>query len=1096
MTGIDTPFVSQAITPDTAPNSVFTTDPSNIGTAELVSPSVRVGGNSPKLVFRNQYNTESTFDGGVLEISIAGGAFQDILTAGGSFVSGGYNSTISSSFGNPLAARRAWTGTSVNYVTTEVDLPPAAYHQTVQFKWRFGSDNSVAAVGWRVDTVQVTDAATGDNQAAISIPAIGIASPYPSQIDLSGLPGTVTSVVVNIAGLTHTAPDDLDLLLVAPNGGCVMLMSDAGGTNAVTNLALSFDDSAASTLPDNGPLVSGTFKPTDYEPGDPFPPPAPVCSSVETRLGSLFNSQPNGAWKLFAVDDTGRNAGSIAAGWSILVNTSTTAIGIPASGVAQPYPSEITVSSAAGLVTRVTVGPENFSHTSPDDVDLMLVAPNGRRVILMSDAGGSNPVSGVNVTFDDQAGSNLPDNTTINSGTYRPTDFEPGDIFPAPAPNVGSFGQMLASLNGSDPNGVWRLFLVDDNGNNAGTIDRWTLNIQSGPTVISIPDVGVSSPYPAEVVVSGLPGSITKATVSLSNFSHLAPDDVDILLVGPDGRRIVLMSDAGGQTEVGGVNLTFDDAASAELPDNGTLFSGTYRPTDYEPGDVFPSPAPPGPVTGTTLGAFYGGVPNGIWRLYVVDDNGNNFGSIAGSWSVSLQTSTSACLFSLSPTVQAFPIAGGSGELTVMQPNGCAWTATTNQSFIGITAGGSGGGNGTISFSVAPNTGPARTGTIDVSNGVTTRSFQVQQPSGCPLAVSQTTVNFAATGGSGSVNVTAGGGCSWRGSTTASWIQITSSQQSGDGTLAFTIAPNTTRTARSATIDLGAQIVTVNQAATLTTRFDFDGDSRSDISIYRPSSGTWWIMRSGQSGAATAQQFGISTDRIAPADYDGDRKTDIAVYRDGVWYIFRSSDASVTIIPWGTTGDTPVPADYDGDGRAELAVFRPSTGVWWILNSNGTFAAIPFGQSGDAPVPADYDGDGKADLSVYRPGASAGAASSWWILNSVGGSVSTYPYGVNGDIPVPADYDGDGRDNVAVYRPSTGYWYRSLDASRNYEGVRWGISTDRPAPADYDGDGKADPAVMRSGSAAVWYILGSASGPQVIGFGSLGDVAAPSAFIP
>jgi hypothetical protein len=556
----------------------------------------------------------------------------------------------------------------------------------------------------------------------------------------------------------------------------------------------------------------------------------------------------------------------------------------------------------------------------------------------------------------------------------------------------------------------------------------------------------------------------------------LSPDDLDLLLVGPDGRRIVLMSDAGGTSEVGGLNLTFDDDAPVPAPDLAQLSSTSYRPADYEPGEAFPAPAPGGAPTGDTLNAFYGGLPNGIWKLYAVNESGASFGSIAGTWSLTIQSSTSACLVGLAPSIEAFPVGGGSSGFEVVQPDGCAWTATTTDSFIEITSGASGGGNGSVTFNVAANAGAARTGSIDVSNGVSTRSFQVQQAGGCSFALSQSTVNFAHHGGTGNVSVSTGGACGWHGTTTASWIEVTSEPQTGNGTLAFTVEPNTTRIARSATINVGGgQVVNVNQAPLRTALFDFDGDAQTDISVFRPSTGTWWIA------PATATQFGISSDRLVASDYDGDLKTDIAVYRDGVWYLLKSSDGTIAIHEWGVASDVPVPADYDGDGNAQLAVYRPSTGTWWILNSNGTHTSLAFGLSTDIATPADYDGDGRADLSIYR-----GDTTTWWILRSSDGAVEQHVFGIDGDVPVPADYDGDGRDNVAVYRPSTGYWYRSLDPETNYDGVQWGIANDHPAPGDYDGDGRVDPAVYRS--EGTWWLLGSTSGPQGYAFGASGDV--------
>jgi len=138
--------------------------------------------------------------------------------------------------------------------------------------------------------------------------------------------------------------------------------------------------------------------------------------------------------------------------------------------------------------------------------------------------------------------------------------------------------------------------------------------------------------------------------------------------------------------------------------------------------------------------------------------------------------------------------------------------------------------------------------------------------------------------------------------------------------------------------------VSVNRSSTA----DFDGDGRTDISVFRPSDGTWYVMQSG-SNTFRAQPFGTDGDRIVPGDYDGDGRTDFAVFRNGVWYALRSSDSSVLTVQWGLATDKPVPGDYDGDGRTDIAVYRD--GTWYIVqSSNGQFATHQFGASSDIPV--------------------------------------------------------------------------------------------------------------------------------------------------
>ena len=268
---------------------------------------------------------------------------------------------------------------------------------------------------------------------------------------------------------------------------------------------------------------------------------------------------------------------------------------------------------------------------------------------------------------------------------------------------------------------------------------------------------------------------------------------------------------------------------------------------------------------------------------------------------------------------------------------------------------------------------------------------------------------------------------------------------------------------------------------------DFDGDGKTDVSVFRPSNGNWYISNSSNS-ATTATIFGASGDVLTPADFDGDGKTDIAVFRSGAWYILGSQSGFYGL-QFGQTGDKPQPADFDGDGKADLAVFRPSNGAWYIQRSSAGFVGISFGQNGDRPVAADYDGDGKADIGVYRDGV-------WYLQKSAAG-FAVVQFGEALDKPVLGDYDGDGKSDIAVFRPSVGTWYYLNSGSGNSFGAaQFGAAADVPAPGDYDGDGKADFTVFRPAS-GFWYILQSGSGAlRYQPFGQNQDVPVPSAIVP
>jgi len=272
------------------------------------------------------------------------------------------------------------------------------------------------------------------------------------------------------------------------------------------------------------------------------------------------------------------------------------------------------------------------------------------------------------------------------------------------------------------------------------------------------------------------------------------------------------------------------------------------------------------------------------------------------------------------------------------------------------------------------------------------------------------------------------------------------------------------------------------------TAFDFDGDSKTDISIYRPSLGQWWLSRS--TDGVIAHTFGNSSDTIVPGDYTGDGKADVAVFRpsEGAWYVLRSENSTFFSFPFGANGDVPVPGDYDGDGRADAAVFRPSNATWYIQRSSGGTTIQTYGASTDRPVPADYDGDGKADIAIYRP-----SLGQWWINRSTAGLI-VHTFGNNADRNVPGDYTGDGKADVAIWRPSTGEWFILRSEDFSFYSFPFGSNGDIPVPGDYDGDGKTDSGVFRPAN-ATWYLNRTTSGILIQGFGLTTDVPTPSAFI-
>ncbi len=272
-------------------------------------------------------------------------------------------------------------------------------------------------------------------------------------------------------------------------------------------------------------------------------------------------------------------------------------------------------------------------------------------------------------------------------------------------------------------------------------------------------------------------------------------------------------------------------------------------------------------------------------------------------------------------------------------------------------------------------------------------------------------------------------------------------------------------------------------------RADFDGDGRTDVSVFRPSTNVWYSYNSSNSAYAIVT-FGSAGDIATPGDYDGDGKTDYAVFRpsNGQWHMLTKG-FNYSVATFGSSGDIPVAADYNGDGKTDQAVFRPSDGRWYIANSDSlrTVTIVPFGIAGDMPVPGDFDADGKTDVAIWRPSNGV-----WYILRSSDGAFEVYSFGINGDKPAQGDYDGDGKTDPAVYR--NGVWY-VLNSTGGNSQTNFGLVGDLPTNGDFDGDGKDDISVFRP-STGVWYILQSTSGFTAYQFGADGDKPVPNLYLP
>jgi subtilisin-like proprotein convertase family protein len=324
-------------------------------------------------------------------------------------------------------------------------------------------------------------------------------------------------------------------------------------------------------------------------------------------------------------------------------------------GLATPYPSTILVEGGDGPILDVDVNVSGISHVNAQDIDLALVSPSGAKSILMSDACGTGTVTNLSVLFDESAPGLLSQNGPCTNAAFQTTDYGTGDSWPAPGPGGGltaNLANFNGNFNGSSADGTWSLFAVDDSPFPAGpqgSIASWGLEIVTSTAEITVPakptTKGIASPYPSEKTFNTPDGQvIDDLNLNINGFNHSFPRDVDMMLQGPTGETVMVMSDeCSGDDIADSRPFTFDDEAPLGLTSDPASCNGPTvitKPSDRD--DVpengpenMPAPAPPRPY-GSTMSVF-DGLPGGTFRLFINDATTGDTGFISG-WNVTMTT--------------------------------------------------------------------------------------------------------------------------------------------------------------------------------------------------------------------------------------------------------------------------------------------------------------------------------------------------------------------------------------------------------------------------------------------------------------------------
>lgn len=752
--------------------------------------------------------------------------------------------------------------------------------------------------------------------------------------------------------------------------------------------------------------------------------------------------------------------------------SNTVAMTIPDAGPASVYPSNITLSGLGGTISAVALSLNNFNHSWASDVDVMLVSPTGKKIMLMSKSGGGgSPTTNATLTFSTTATATLPQMAALVTGTYQPTsDGTSTIVFPAPAP-AAPYDTTFAGLIGQTANGVWSLYVVDGWQGDQGTIiGGWTLTVtttgsaQVAPTISNISNQATTT----GTAIAAIPFTVGDADTALgsltlsgaSSNTTLVPAG-NIIFGGSGANRTVTITPAAGQTGTATITVTVSDGS---LTATDTFVVTVSAPLTAPLFTAQPATQTVTAGASVSFTAFASGnpAPTYQWRK-----NGTNItGATTASYSIAGTTAADAGTYAVVATNSVGSATSSGAVLTVnaatsvpaitSQPVSQTVTAGTSVTFSvaasgnpapsyqwrknGAAIAGATSASYTIGSTVV---GDAATYTVVATNSVGSATssgavLTVNAATSAPVITTHPVSQTVTRSSPVTLKVVASG----TPALTYQWKKNGSKINGATGS-SFTMASVATGSAGTYTVVVtnssgsvtsnGAVLAVKNTTAPVIYRVDFNGDGKSDI-IWQNSTTaacSVWLMNGTTVTSKVSLGNGPAGLKIGgTGDFNNDGKTDIlwqnvATGEARVWLMAGTtlvSDASLGTVStdWQLRGS----GDFNGDGKSDLVWQNSVTDECsvWLMNGTTVGSVVSLGQApADLMITGagDFNKDGQSDL-LWQNDAT-GEYGVWLMAGAtVSSSVSLGTVTLDWQLCGTGDYNADLRSDLLWQNLLTG----------------------------------------------------------------------------